>query len=230
MTTVATGAAIAHFGPAVTGIPGISARLPPAGQRSGSGIGLTFDDGPHPQGTAAVLDVLAEYRVTATFFLIAEQLRRFPDIGRRIVDDGHEVAVHGWNHAVLCRQGPVSTRRRLSQAVELISDICQVTPRWFRPPYGVATGSALLAARSLDLQPIWWNRWARDWSTAATPESIIHRSTNGLRDGEVVLLHDSDSYGTPGSWRTTAAALPGILDICGRSGLTVGSLRMLNPG
>lgn len=229
VTAAAAAAALVQFAPAVAAIPGVTTRsqLAFGAGRHQHGLALTFDDGPHPLGTPAVLEVLATHAVTATFFLIAEQLRRYPDIGRRIVAEGHEVAVLGLHHTPLIWQEPITTRRNLAEATAVIADICQSVPRWFRPPYGIATASSLLAAHSLGLQPIWWTRWARDWSTSATADSIARRSTRMLRSSEVLLLHDSDSYGTPGSWRATAAALPVILRTCRTLRMPVGSLQAL---
>jgi peptidoglycan-N-acetylglucosamine deacetylase len=217
---------LGHLGPAVAGLPGLLPRC--SATLSGRGrpdhIALTFDDGPHPYGTPAVLDVLAEHKVTATFFLIAEALERHPDVGRRIADEGHEIAVHGWNHRPLPAVPPWSTLSAMRRARDVIAEITSATPRWFRPPYGVATGAALAAAARCELKPIWWTLWGRDWSAKATPERVAGAVLGNACGGETVLLHDSDSYGTAGSWRVTAAALPVILDGYKARGWQVGPL------
>jgi peptidoglycan-N-acetylglucosamine deacetylase len=224
--------ALGHFGPALAGVPGLLPRCSPAlaGRGRPDHIALTFDDGPHPYGTPAILDVLAEHQVSATFFLIAEALERHPDLGRRIADDGHEIAVHGWNHRPLPAVSPWSTLAAIRRARDVIAEITCATPRWFRPPYGVATGVALAAAARCDLRPVWWTRWGRDWSAKATPQrvavAVVGNAVlgNASAGGETVLLHDSDSYGTAGSWRVTAAALPLILARCAAHGWQVGPL------
>ncbi len=117
----------------------------------------------------------------------------------------------------------------LTATCELITAVAGVAPRWYRPPYGVATGEALWAARRLGLRPAWWHRWGRDWRARATPAGIA-RAVIGppqrprLHGGNVILLHDSDTYGTPGSWRSTAAAPPAILGYAAEQGLRVSAL------
>jgi peptidoglycan/xylan/chitin deacetylase (PgdA/CDA1 family) len=167
--------------------------------------------------------------VTATFFVVGDQLLRHPDLGRLAVERGHELAVHGWNHRPLPGRRPGRISGELADTCELITAVAGVAPRWYRPPYGVATGEALWASRRLGLRPVWWHRWGRDWSRRAGPAGIA-RAVIGpperprLHSGNVILLHDSDTYGTPGSWRSTAAALPAILEHAGRNGLRVSSL------
>ena len=218
--------------PAVLGVPGVPDRFPGlTGPTRPGWIGLTFDDGPHPEGTPAVLDQLARAGVSATFFVLGEQLFQQPDLGWRIAEQGHELAVHGWHHRPLPMMRPGRIGRELADTCDLLTDITGVTPRWYRPPYGVATTEALYAAARLGLRPVWWNRWGRDWSAAATPARITgtvlgHAASRRrrLRGGDVVLLHDSDAYAVAGSWRWTAAAIPLILDQAARWGLCAGSL------
>jgi len=113
----------------------------------------------------------------------------------------------------------------LRNAFDIIAEATGVKPRWFRPPYGVLTASALVAARRLHLQPVLWTAWGRDWTAAATPDSIVRTVRNGLRPGGTILLHDSDCTSAPGSWRNTLAALPPLLDYCSSQGWRVGPLR-----
>ncbi|WP_319462837.1 polysaccharide deacetylase family protein [Micromonospora sp. RTP1Z1] len=211
--------------PAVTALPAVRARFP--GLR-GAGppdrIALTFDDGPDPESTPRFLEVLAGHRVRATFFLLGAMLQRAPDLGREVVAGGHEVAVHGWEHDNLLLRGPVATVRDLARARTLIDTVTGRTPRFFRPPYGVLTGAALLAARRLRLEPVLWSCWGRDWTRTATPESVFDTVRRGLSAGGTVLLHDSSKSAVPGAWRAGLAALPRLLDECRRQGWTVGPL------
>jgi peptidoglycan/xylan/chitin deacetylase (PgdA/CDA1 family) len=206
------GAATALYGaPAALGIPGLTHRISPGGRspgRPGGVIALTFDDGPHRDGTPAVLDVLAEYRCTATFFIIGEQLARRPDLVRRIHEGGHELAVHGWTHRCTLLSPPAEIHRDIGRTVALIADLTGQSPTRYRPPYGVASTPALLAARHARLAPAWWTAWGRDWEPNATAAGVSQLVTRQLPRARrpVVLLHDSDTYGTTGSWRTTAGA------------------------
>jgi peptidoglycan/xylan/chitin deacetylase (PgdA/CDA1 family) len=99
-----------------------------------------------------------------------------------------------------------------------------VVPRLYRPPYGVLTGGALLAARQLGLTPVLWSDWGREWTRGATPESVYAALTRDLRGGGTVLLHDSDCTSPPGSAAAALGALPLLLRECERRGLRVGAL------
>ena len=191
-------------------------------------MAITFDDGPHPEGTPAVLAVLAAFDVRATFFLIGEQVLRYPDIARRIADGGHQIAVHGWDHRLLLRRSPRALTRSLTRAHHTISEVTGQLPLWYRPPYGVATGPALITAHRLGMRTMWWTRWGSDWSTRRTAESISADVLGGnaqrprISNRDVVLLHDSDAYADSGCWQATVAALPrilrGIADLGHRAG------------
>jgi peptidoglycan/xylan/chitin deacetylase (PgdA/CDA1 family) len=173
---------------------------------------LTFDDGPHAEGTPAVLEQLARRRATATFFLVGEQVARRPQLARAIVDAGHEVGVHGFRHTLLLRRTVRELAEDLDRAAAAIVEAAGVVPSLYRPPYGVFSSGALAHVRSRGWRPLLWSTWGRDWERRATPESIARRATRGLRPGDVVLLHDSDAYSSADSWRRTAAALPSVLD------------------
>ena len=185
---------------------------------------VTFDDGPHPQGTPAVLDALDRLGWAATFFLIGEQARRYPDIVRETVRRGHRVAVHGDRHDYLIGRTPTAAGADLNRAFTGIAELTDAVPVWWRPPYGVLSGPALLAARQLRLRPILWSAWGRDWRSLATPDSVVTDLCRGRLNGGTVLLHDSDVMSAPGSWRTTVAALPLLAEHVAAAGLRVQAL------
>ena len=187
-------------------------------------VALTFDDGPHPEGTPAVLAELARRGARATFFLVGEQVRRSPDGARAIADAGHEIGLHGDRHVLLLRRrvGPLADD--LDRAIETIALATGVAPTLYRPPYGVFSSGALRHVRARGLEPWLWSAWGRDWERRATAASISRRVAGRLGPGAVVLLHDSDAYSSPGSWRRTAAALPSILDAAAALGVSVDSV------
>jgi peptidoglycan-N-acetylglucosamine deacetylase len=186
---------------------GIELRL-----RSQHGIALTFDDGPHPQGTPAVLECLARANARATFFLVGEQVERRPSLAAEIAAAGHEIAVHGYRHTLLLRRTPWELADDLARAADVIGEATGIEATTYRPPYGVFSTAGLMLARRRGWLPLLWSRWGRDWTTRATPASIARRATRGLSAGDVVLLHDADFYSSAGSWAKTAAALPAIID------------------
>lgn len=178
---------------------------------SPTGISITFDDGPHPQGTPAGLRELDRAGARATFFLVGEQVERQPSLAAEIAAAGHEIAIHGYRHVLLLRRSPRALRADFERAAEVIATATGAEPRLYRPPYGVFSAPALLLVRRLGWRPLLWSRWGRDWEARATPERIAARATRDLAGGEVVLLHDADHYSSADSWRRTVAALPAIL-------------------
>jgi peptidoglycan/xylan/chitin deacetylase (PgdA/CDA1 family) len=219
-------AAAVHCAPALTVLPRLRTRLFP--RLSGLGdpdrIALTFDDGPHPDSTPHFIEALDARGIRATFFLLGSMLAQSPGLGRDLVAAGHEVAVHGWGHRNLLLERPSTTYDELARAYELIAETTGTRPRFFRPPYGVLSMPALLAARRLDLTTVLWTRWGKEWTRSATLGSVRHRLCTGLTGGATVLLHDSDCAFVSGSWRFSLEALPPLLDHCAERGLRVGPL------
>jgi peptidoglycan/xylan/chitin deacetylase (PgdA/CDA1 family) len=209
-------------------LPALAAPWPPLrpllgiedSTRDGRGYALTFDDGPHPEGTPAVLDVLAAASVPATFFLVGEQVARERALAREILAAGHEIALHCHRHRNLLRLTPPQVREDIARALTLIEDATGRAPRSYRPPYGVLNASALALARRHGWRTLLWSHWGRDWERDATPVSIAALCTAGAGEGSVLLLHDADHYSAPGSWQRTAAALPRIIDALGDCGLS----------
>ncbi|MGW4674401.1 polysaccharide deacetylase family protein [Streptomyces sp. NPDC004324] len=187
-------------------------------------IALTFDDGPDPLSTPHFLRLLDERQVRATFFLLGGEAHRSPGLVREIVAAGHEIGVHGWLHRPLLLRGPRATYEDLARARDTVADITGHRPALFRPPYGVMSAAAHVAARRLGLTPVLWTCWGEDWTARATPESVHRTVTSGLDGGGTVLLHDSDRTSAPGAWRSALGALPRILDTCGQRGYEVGRL------
>jgi peptidoglycan/xylan/chitin deacetylase (PgdA/CDA1 family) len=186
---------------------------------SGSGYALTFDDGPHPDGTPAVLEILADADVQATFFLVGEQVRRSPHLAREIAAAGHGIGLHCDRHRNLLRLTPRQVREDIVRAQATIEDQTGRSPGLYRPPYGLPNACALLQARTRGWRTLLWSHWGRDWKLGATPASIATLVTDGVDEGSVLLLHDADDYSAPGSWRRTAAALPRVLETLARRDL-----------
>jgi peptidoglycan/xylan/chitin deacetylase (PgdA/CDA1 family) len=103
--------------------------------------------------------------------------------------------------------------------VAAIEDATGVTPRLYRPPYGIPNAEALRLARAAGRRTLLWSHWGRDWESRATPQSIAARVTAGAGEGAVLLLHDADDYSASGSWQRTALALPAVLDTLAERGL-----------
>jgi peptidoglycan/xylan/chitin deacetylase (PgdA/CDA1 family) len=187
--------------------------------RDPGGVALTFDDGPHPEGTPAVLETLAKRQARATFFLVGEQVERYPALAEEIVAAGHQAAVHGYLHRNQMKLLRAEFSDDLRRAIEVVGEVCGERPRLYRPPYGIFTLVGLSAVRAASLEPLLWSKWGRDWRAKTTAEEIVRLSCRDLGGRDVLLLHDADWYSSPGSHRHTAAALPRILDALEERGL-----------
>jgi peptidoglycan/xylan/chitin deacetylase (PgdA/CDA1 family) len=220
----AAGLAVVHGGPGVTAIGPVRRALFPrlSGRGRAGHVALTFDDGPDPATTPAFLELLAARQVSATFFLLGPMVRQAPQLAAEIVAAGHEIGVHGWEHRYLTLRGPRATYRDIAMAADEIAAATGVSPRLYRPPYGVLNAGALLATRRLGLTPVLWDCWGREWTRGSTPESVFGTLSRTLSDGSTVLLHDSDCTSPPGSADAGLGALPMLLDECERRGLQVG--------
>ncbi len=196
-----------------------------AGLGRPNSLALTFDDGPDPHGTPAVLDALDRLSWTATFFMLGVQVQQYPEVAARVVAAGHEAAVHGFSHRNHLARGPGDVRRDVARAAAVVTAATGMRPTWFRPPYGVLTLGSLAAARRAQLQPVLWTAWGRDWQ-ARSPAQVVGTVGRQLRPGATVLLHDSDCVApVAGSWQTTIQALPRLAELADRLGCTVGPLR-----
>ncbi|MFC4052077.1 polysaccharide deacetylase family protein [Actinomadura syzygii] len=215
-----------HALPAATWLRPVRRLTPRVAGRGGPRhVALTFDDGPDARSTPLFLDELARLGCHATFFVLGAMLRRDPALGRRIVADGHEIAVHGWDHGNALTSRPGRVLGGVRRTVRLIEDVCGVSPSWYRPPYGALSAEALLAARRDGLRPVLWTAWGRDWTAAATPGSVLAALAPELVGGATLLLHDSDVTSAPGAWTSSLAALPGVVARCRAAELAVGPLR-----
>jgi peptidoglycan/xylan/chitin deacetylase (PgdA/CDA1 family) len=220
-------AAVLHAGPALAPVvPGLAGVLDiPTRQDGADGVALTFDDGPHPQGTPAVLETLREHGATATFFLAGEQVVRRPALAAEIVAAGHRVELHCHRHRNLLRLGVREFLEDAERARAAIEEAAGQAIADYRPPYGIFSAATLRAVRRRGWRPVLWSRWGKDWRKRATAETIARRSSSGIRAGDIVLLHDADYYSARGSWIRTAAALPLILAELESRGLKTVSLR-----
>jgi peptidoglycan/xylan/chitin deacetylase (PgdA/CDA1 family) len=219
-------AGIVHAAPALGGVSPIGVRYTPAlvgvGRRGHAA--LTFDDGPDPVSTPAVLDTLKTLGWHATFFMLGEMVRRAPDVARAVADAGHEVAVHGDVHANMLRRTPRRAAHDITCAFDTIGDATGVAPVWFRPPFGISSYASMRTARRLGMRTVLWTTWGRDWRREATPDTVVGDVMRRYVDGGTVLLHDSDCTSYPGSWRSTVGALPLLAERLAAQGIEVGTV------
>jgi peptidoglycan/xylan/chitin deacetylase (PgdA/CDA1 family) len=180
--------------------------------RSSDAVALTFDDGPD-RALDQFLELLEAAGATATFFVAGEQAERDPDRLRQIVSGGHHVGVHCYRHVDHLCLSPKQVLEDMRRAREIIEGTTGEPTRLFRPPYGRFSMTSWVEAGRQGWERVLWtlNRDARDWEAGATPRSITDNV--GWPDpGDIILMHDSDRYAHPGSWRIALKALPVILE------------------
>jgi peptidoglycan/xylan/chitin deacetylase (PgdA/CDA1 family) len=171
---------------------------------------LTFDDGPNPYATPAILEALAAAGVPATFFMVGRHIARFPAIAKAVADAGHAVGNHTWSHVKLHTRGPRRIAVELARCHAAITDTVGVRPRTFRAPHGYRNPFVARCTSRLGYRAVAWNVGV--WDTACPGAEVIRtRVRRALAPGRILLLHDGDGYDPFGDRRQTAAALAGIV-------------------
>jgi peptidoglycan-N-acetylglucosamine deacetylase len=184
------------------------------------GVVLTFDDGPHPRWTPRVLETLRKQGVTATFFLVGRKAEEHPDVARSILDAGHGVGLHSHAHdRLFALRSERRVREDLEQGIAALEKVTGRRPVLFRPPIGHTNPIIARVAGALDLTVVGWTVGGRDGIAAARPSRVIARVRRGLRDGAIVLLHDSPERGDREP--PVVRALPAILDAIAAGGLEI---------
>ena len=194
------------------------------GPRAVPRAALTFDDGPGPS-TPAILDALAKEGVKATFFVLGRQARRHPEMVRRMRDEGHQVASHGYDHGILVLRGPGHVRdqiRHTEEAVEQAAGPGAMTPV-FRAPHGFRGPATWAAVRSAGYAMAGWTKGVFD-SADPGPEVVAQRSARALSPGCILLLHDADGWDPERPRLHTAAAIPDICAAARHKGLELVTL------
>ncbi len=183
---------------------------------SGRRIALTFDDGPDRVMTPRLLRILARHRVKATFFLVGERVRRYPDLVRAIHAAGHVVAGHAYTHVRLTRFGAaVAYRAHIARTNRALRDILGFEPALVRPPQGVVTDQQIAYFSARRVAVVNWSVDSMDWhNRLGTRAGITRRVLRYAHDGAVVLMHSLRHH------PDTAAALPDIIAGLSRRGFT----------
>lgn len=154
-------------------------------------VALTFDDGPSGKYTRKLLDGLYDRGVQATFLLCGYRMKDYPDLTKRILDEGHEIGYHGYSHKNMKQMSRRDIAKELEDSQALLPEGCQ--PVFLRPPGGCCSDAVRQVAQVRNLAILNWSVDPRDWATHDTA-SIEHFVLKNVKDGDIVLLHDmSDS-------------------------------------
>lgn len=154
--------------------------------RTGRAVYLTFDDGPIPEVTPKVLAILDRYGVKATFFMVGENIDKHPDVFRQVIDAGHAVGNHTYNHL----KGWKTPIDEYMENTDRCADRIQMTDL-FRPPYGKATLRQRRALHRKGYRLIYWDILTRDYEPTRTPEAMLAQIKRNVRPGSIINFHDS---------------------------------------
>jgi peptidoglycan-N-acetylglucosamine deacetylase len=203
-------------------------ELPRANAQRGE-IAITIDDGPDPEVTPQVLELLARYGVRATFFCVGERVEQNPELARAIVRDGHRVENHSQRHRhSFSLLGPAAMRAEIAGAQESIARITGTRPRFFRAPAGLRNPFLEPALRRLGLRLASWTHRGFD-TVNGDAETVYRRLCGSLRGGEILLLHDGHAARAPSGAPVILEVLPRVLETLRGLGLRPITLQAALP-
>ncbi|MDN4075806.1 polysaccharide deacetylase family protein [Fictibacillus terranigra] len=152
-------------------------------------IALTFDDGPHPEYTEKLLDLLGSYQASAAFFIVGERAQSHPHLLDRMCREGHAIGIHHQTHSNSWFLLPYRLREEIGSCASVIKKITGKDPLYYRPPWGRFNLFSLTAARKY--QTIMWSSISQDWKASQGKEKLAERLKRDLGRGKIYLLHDN---------------------------------------
>lgn len=199
------------------------------GSVSSNYVALTFDDGPSPEYTPLILDILKEKNVEATFFMVGKHVDKYPEVARQVAEDGHEIGNHTYDHLNI----PTLKYNDLTKQIILTNRVIhQVTDKrvsYLRPPRGMYDARYRRLAHLLGQEIVLWTISGQDWRSSTSAKAIVKRIVTKVKGGEIILLHDSGALikDEGGNHRALLIALPEIIDGLRAKGLEIVPLRTL---
>jgi peptidoglycan/xylan/chitin deacetylase (PgdA/CDA1 family) len=169
-------------------------------------VALTFDDGPHPEFTPRILDILKQYGVRATFFELGMNAERYPDVTRRIVAEGHVIGNHTWDHKHLPKLDDEQFAYEIDHTTQVLEQVSGQEIVCTRPPYGDADARIVQKLADRGQASVVWSQDSRDFEKPGA-DAIVRNALSGLRPGAIILMHDAG-----GNRDETIAALPRIIE------------------
>ena len=152
-------------------------------------IALTFDDGPHPYLTQEILDILAQYNVKATFFMVGENVINYPDAAKAVLAAGHEVGNHTFSHTHVKGLSEREVLDELGRCEDALEELCEYRPHLFRPPEGALNEYVEHCSDHFDYTLVLWSLDTRDWENK-NAEQIADAVLSNVAPGDIILMHD----------------------------------------
>lgn len=152
-------------------------------------IALTFDDGPHPRLTPMILEILEQYHVHATFFMVGQNIVNYPNVARAVLDGGHEIGNHTFSHGHVRNLDEESLSDELGRCEDVLEELCEYRPHLFRPPEGAVTQFVRHCSEVGDYSLILWSLDTRDWENKST-DTIVQTVLGSIHPGDIILMHD----------------------------------------
>jgi peptidoglycan-N-acetylglucosamine deacetylase len=166
---------------------------------------LTFDDGPSPEWTPIILDELKKAGVKATFFMIGEHVVKYPEIAKRVVDEGHEIGNHTYDHHVLLYYKMEELEKEIKDAERVIQNVTGKLTKYFRPPKAWLTAEEKIKIAEMGYKVVLWSLNSKDWVTFHDKQ-ITSYILGHIRPGDIILFHDSGGvFSTEGGSRVQTA-------------------------
>lgn len=182
------------------------------GDSSQKTIALTFDDGPQSVYTPQVLDILKRYDVRATFFLIGKNVEIFPELAKRILEEGHSIGNHTYTHPDLRLQNKEQIKEQMLKTEKAIRSVTGYKPHLFRPPYGMDSKTVFLEAKNLGYVVVKWSVSGLNGRQDAPFNKIVKRVIDNTQNGSIILLHDGNRLFQKTDRSQIVKALPIIIE------------------
>lgn len=199
------------------------------GQRNINQVAITFDDGPSEEFTPAILEILKQYQVPATFFMVASHVEKYPEIARQVVEGGHSIGNHTLNHRNLPTLSTLELHKEILEATTIITEVTGVYPSFVRPPRGMYDDRFRRLAKLLGQEIVLWSISTRDWRYGVTANYIERYVDSRVRGGDIILFHDSGALlkNEGGDRHATVLSLPQVIENIRAKGLEIVSLEEL---
>ncbi|MBU2102785.1 MAG: polysaccharide deacetylase family protein [Candidatus Omnitrophica bacterium] len=182
------------------------------GDSNQSKVALTFDDGPNEPYTSQILDILKEFNIKATFFLIGKNVQNYPEVARRIIREGHIIGNHTHDHPELILKLNSQIRYQIKKTEEVLVDATGVKPYLFRPPYGLDTPLVWREAEKLNYIVIKWSASAFNGRKDMLPGQIVDKLRREVENGSIILFHDGNRTTKNADRSRIVEALPMLIE------------------